>query len=222
MTGKVMIMFVFVNDSESQWDEEGIKEAKASVDDQMARLETAAAGYGAKLDMSALYLTASISDIFVEAGDHDSFMMDAAYKAMEAVHFEQALEDQDILEHGFGVNSVPVVFLVNKTGRSFAAQAEEGATHMEFAVIFKSGLYAIRHEVCHIFGALDFYFPADTIAAQEKYLPNSIMRYSNKEVDDLTAYLIGWTDELSENALQFLEATNHLTREEIEEAQKVS
>jgi len=222
MTGKVMIMFVFVNDDESQWDDDGIKEAKTAIDGEMNRLETAAAGYGAKLDMTALYLNATVSGIFVEAGDTDTFTLEPVYYAMEAVDFEQALDDQNILEKGFGVDSVPVVFLANKTGRSFAAQAEETKQYMEFAVIFRSGLNALRHEVCHIFGAKDFYFPADTIAAQEKYLPNSIMRHSNKEVDDLTAYLIGWTDELSEAALQFLEATNHLTREEIEEAQKVS
>ena len=222
MTGKVMIMFVFVSDSESQWDADGIKEAKTVIDDQMNRLETAAAGYGAKLDLTALYLNATVSGVFVEEGDTDTFTLENAYYAMKAVDFEQALDDQNILEKGFGVDSVPVVFLANKTGRSFAAQAEETLDYMEFAVIFKSGLTALRHELCHIFGAMDFYFPADTIAAQEKYLPNSLMRYSNNEVDDLTAYLIGWTDELSEAALQFLEATIHLTREEIEEAQRVS
>jgi hypothetical protein len=222
MIGKVMIMFVFVNDDESQWDADDIKEAKTAVDEQMNRLETAAAGYGAKLDLTALYLNATVSGIFVEAGDTDTFTWESVYYAMKAVDFDQALEDQNILEKGFGVDSMPVVFLANKTGRSFASQAEEKMDYMEFAVIFKSGLSALRHELFHIFGAMDFYFPATTIAAQEKYLPNSLMRHSNREVDDLTAYLIGWTDELSEAALQFLEATNHLTREEIEEAQKVS
>ena len=48
------------------------------------------------------------------------------------------------------------------------------------------------------------------------------MYHTYTDVDDLTAYLIGWTDELSETALQFLEAVNHLTKEEIAEAQKNS
>ena len=222
MTGKVMIMFVFVNDDESQWDDDGIKEAKTAIDGEMNRLETAAAGYGAKLDMTSLFLNATISESFVEGDETHEFSLKTVYDAMVEVDFEQAIENQDILENGFGVDSVPVVFLLNRTGRSFAAQADDTYNYIEFAVIFKSGLHAVRHEVCHIYGAKDFYFPDTTIAAQEKYLPNSIMRSSKQEVDDLTAYLIGWTDELSEAALQFLEATNHLTREEIEEAQKVS
>lgn len=222
MTGKVMIMFVFVNDADAQWDADGIKEAKTSIEDQMNRLETAAAGYGAKLDMTSLFLNATISDSFVTGDEVHEFSLEPVYDAMVEVDFEQALENQDILENGFGVDSVPVVFLLNRTGRSFAAQADHTYDYMEFAVIFKSGLYAIRHEVCHIYGAKDFYFPADTIAARKEYLPDSIMADSKKEVDDLTAYLIGWTDELSEAALKFLEATNHLTEEEILEAQKVS
>jgi hypothetical protein len=222
MTGKVMIMFVFVNDTDAQWDAEGIKEAKTSIEDQMNRLETAAAGYGAKLDMTSLFLNASISESFVAGDDVNEFSLKTVYDAMVDVDFEQAIKNQDVLENGFGVDSVPVVFLLNRTGRSFAAQADDTYDYMEFAVIFKSGLYAVRHEVCHIYGAKDFYFPDATIEARKKYLPDSIMADSKKEVDDLTAYLIGWTDELSEAALQFLEATNHLTAEEIEEAQKVS
>ena len=34
---------------------------------------------------------------------------------------------------------------------------------------------------------------------------------SSDVIDDLTKYLIGWTNELSWNARAFLEATKHLT-----------
>ena len=55
-----------------------------------------------------------------------------------------------------------------------------------------------------------------------KYLPTSLMYNHYNDVDDLTAFLIGWVDTLSANARSFLEETNHLTRDEIEDARKDS
>ena len=216
MTGTVMLVVVFVTDTISRWDEASMEASKKGFEDACDSLETAAAGYGAQLDMSITYMESKISKVFDV--EHEELMV-SAYSAMRKIGLGDAYYDQTILAQQYDVDSAPVLFVLNREGRAFAATMDAETDLLEFAVIYGPDLSSIRHELCHIFGALDFYFPQTTIDAMNRYFPDSIMYNHYKVVDDMTAFLIGWTDELSEAALGFLEATNNLTKEEIEEAQ---
>ena len=45
-----------------------------------------------------------------------------------------------------------------------------------------------------------------------------MMDINHKVTDPLTAYLIGWTDELSDDAMNFLQDTKDTTKEEVKKA----
>ena len=113
----------------------------------------------------------------------------------------------------FGVDEAPIAFCLNRSDRSFARQ-ERGEGY-EFAVLFgKDEDY--RHELYHLFGAMDLYQNDEVAKAAVRYFPNSIMQYSGEDlrVDELTAYLMGWTDYPYKRAVRFLEETKHLTAED--------
>ena len=218
MTGNIKVLVVFVNDSISRWNSEDMESAKVTFAEHEARMEKDAAKYGAEMDMTMEYLQATIS---VEFTFKDG-KMTPAYLAMQKVGLADAFYDQDLLESQYNADSVPVLFVLNRDGRAYAVARDKNNNGMECAVIYGKDLSSVRHEICHIYGAEDFYFPDATVAAMNKYLPTSLMYNHYNDVDDLTAFLIGWVDTLSANARSFLEETNHLTRDEIEDARKDS
>ena len=73
------------------------------------------------------------------------------------------------------------------------------------------------HELLHLFGAEDFYFPPAIEKAAEKWLPGSIMN-GGDTIDDLTRVLIGWDEHLSGNAECFLNDIRDVTEKEIDKA----
>lgn len=214
MTGNINVLVVFVSDSISKWTESDMQMSKTAFADHEANMEAAAARYGAEMELTMTYLEATILTEFNVEGK----ALTSAYTTMRKLGIGDAFHDQDSLEAKYDADAVPILFVLNRPGRAFAVAMDAYTDELECAVIFGKDMSSVRHELYHIFGAQDFYFPDETIAAQEKYLPDSIMNNHFNDVDDLTAFLIGWVDELSDNAIKFLRATNHLTREEIEDA----
>ena len=79
------------------------------------------------------------------------------------------------------------------------------------------------HELLHLFGAADFYYPCAIKTAAQKWLPDSVMNSGNGiAIDDLTRVLIGWDSTLTESAEQFLKATSSITLAEIKKARATS
>lgn len=213
MTGDMMITVIFLNDTISSWDKAGISAAKKQFNSDMTRLEQDAASYGAQLDVQITYLESTISYAY----DRNDSIAAWAYSALNKVGLGDAYSDQTELEAYYSVDNAPVVFVLNREGRAYAMSYSAG-NGLEYAVLFGSEPTAFRHELSHIFGAKDFYFPEETIEAADTYLTNSIMMDSAEgTVDPLTAFLIGWTDELHPNAEAFLQATNHITEEYLEQ-----
>ena len=59
-----------------------------------------------------------------------------------------------------GCDEAVVVFCFDKEERSFAVSANYNAG-TEYAVVYGStAAEALAHEICHIFGAYDYYFPS--------------------------------------------------------------
>ena len=210
----INVLVVFVSDSISKWTESDMQMSKTAFADHEANMEAAAARYGAEMELTMTYLEAAILTEFNVEGK----ALISAYTTMRKLGIGDAFHDQDSLEAKYDADAVPILFVLNRPGIAFAVAMDAYTDELECAVIFGKDMSSVRHELYHIFGAQDFFFPDETIAAQEKYLPDSIMNNHFNDVDDLTAFLIGWVDELSDNAIKFLQATNHLTREEIEDA----
>lgn len=214
MTGTMMVTIVFLSDTESSWNEAAIKKAKAAFDADIPKLETQAATYGAQLDVQITYLESKIA---FKYDYNDTKIMWAMY-ALRQHNLANALTNESFLEEYYQTSSAPVVFVLNREGRSYAMITGTGSK-FEYVVMYSSQLTAVRHELCHIYGAVDFYVPDETTTAANEHLSGSIMLNSNSgKVDDLTAYLIGWTDTLTPSAEAFLRDTNHITREYLDEA----
>ena len=112
------------------------------------------------------------------------------------------------------------IFLLNKPGRAYASPSLSSETvESEFCVVYRSDFNALLHEVLHVFGAADFYYPKQAAKAAEQILGKSVMLNSSDPViDDLTRYLIGWHKQPSEKAQKLLDATAGITREMVSEA----
>ena len=215
MTGDVMVTVIFLSDSISSWTADGIAEAKAFLDEDIPKLEDDAARYGAELNVEITYLESKI----LMAQDPGDQLLFWAKTALDKHGLSQALSDPTYLEKHYNVDSAPVVFVLNREGRPYAITNTTGEETFEYVVMYSSAYVSIRHELCHTHGAMDFYFPQETVDAANQYLSESLMLNSaNGSVDDLTAYLIGWTDTLLPNAEAFLRAVNHLTQADIVES----
>lgn len=214
MVDSMVVYFLFVNDPTDGWTQAEVSEAEAALLDELRTLLDEAESYGADLQIGYVFEYVNISTEF----DRDS----NAWKteALRQAGWTHDLRDQRVMETSYGVSNVPVVFLVDEPGRSYANLYYYG-NGFESVTICQKDYTALRHEMCHVFGARDMYFPQETVDAAEMYLPNGIMYGDCKgDVDPLTAFVIGWTDELSDEAIAFLQATNSLTEEYIEQAKQ--
>lgn len=211
LTGDVLVTVILVDDAEAAWTEEAVDAVKAGHETYTEKLMAEAAGYGVSVNLSFQYLTCRIENGPVIISDY----IDWTDAALEACGLPDKNAIDAHLKKTFDVDEAPVLFYVNYTGRSFAAQkTKEG--NCEYAVYFNNE-QDYRHELYHLFGAEDYYFPSAVTASAKKHFPNSIM-LGKKDVvtDDLAAYLIGWTDQPSEKAMTMLAETASITEEEID------
>lgn len=214
MTGEMLVIFLYVNDPTDGWTDAEKAEAEPALLDELRALLQEAENYGAELHIRYVFLSVDITTEFDSDWDTTEWKKEAMINAgLEAGYYNQWTMEVD-----FNADQVPIVFLVDEPGRSYAYTYTSGSG-FENVTILEKDYSALRHEMCHVFGARDMYFPQLTTQAAKEYLPNGIMYGDCKgDIDDLTAFVIGWTDTLTPNAIAFLEATNSLTEEEIKAA----
>lgn len=214
MTGDVVVLFIFVTDPTDGWNSSERKDAEDALLDQLRTLLAESQSYGAELNLYYVFEAVTVDLEF------NRDRKDWEEAAMAQLGFADGYKDQRKLEEYYNVDQVPVVFLVDEPGRSYAHLYTSGKG-FEGVVLLEKDFGALRHELCHTFGARDMYFPVETVEAAKAYLPNGIMYGDCKgDIDPLTAFIIGWVDELSEEARAFLHDTNGLTESYIEEAKK--
>lgn len=216
MTGEVLVTVVFVNDGESSWTADTMENAKKELEEAISILTAEAAGYGAWLHISSNYVQSSTDAVLgmqESEGWADSVLQNAG--------LPDIYEVCESLEDSYDVKEAPVLFCVNRSGRSFVAQ-QDFYKGLEYGVIYEGESAAFRHELSHIFGAEDYYHPDTIKDIADNYFPDSIMLEASDEhvTDSLTAYLIGWTDEISGEALNFLKETSGTTLKSIEEGKE--
>ncbi len=204
MTGNVVATVIFVNDPTAVWTDAQISAVRGELEATAARIMSDAAVYGAQLQLSFQYKISTTNETIVE-GDNIKWMD----SALTAIGLPDRSGVNTALESAYGVDTAPVIFVANQKGRDFATS--------QFCTLYEDAS-AFYHELNHIFGAKDFYYPDDVYTLAQTHLSNTIMIDSSKGVmDDLTAYLIGWTDTLSDSAMGFLQETAYLTQEYLSE-----
>ena len=209
-TGKVLITVVFVSDKNTGWTTAEINKIKSGHKTMNDAIYAEAKDWGVDLEMTLEYRTASVTQNLATAEHTDWYK--SALKSAGLT--ETASTD---LENDRKVKEAPVLFYLDLTGRAFAVPAQSRVSRPEYAVFYSqdSGAGSYRHELYHLFGAKDFYYPDAVETLGTKYFSNSVMLTAGTDTvtDSLTAYLIGWTDTLSADAKTFLQETNWITKD---------
>lgn len=214
LIGDVLITVVLVDDLDSKWTESDVVELKNEQANTTGKLVDEARSYGVELNVNLNYINCKIDDAF-DVSDFSGWVSNA----LKAAGLPTEEEVISSLKDTYSVKEAPILFAINREGRSFAVQSNvtEG---FEYAILYrKSGDY--RHELFHLFGAKDYYFPEDVKRIAEVYFSNSKMMMSGDgEVDSLTAYLMGWNEIMSEEAKQFVNETAWVTQEYMKSARE--
>lgn len=211
LRNKVALLTVFLKRKPGDWPEARKEAFFAAINHSEDFLTGEAQRYGAPLEMSGYYFETEVPE---DADPKSGFDLIKDY--FQASDMESL---QRTYEESLHVNEAVFLLLFDSGGRSFAVKEDkcDGYASQELSVIFFVGSdeeelsFAITHELLHQFGAVDFYFPKQVRQTAEKYLPDSVMCSRCNTVDDLTAYLVGWKNTVSSNALWFLRDTMWIT-----------
>ncbi len=204
LTGKITPVVVFVNDPVNKWDDNEKKEIMNGCSEVIKEIQRQAALYGQNPVIKPVYKTATITCNVKDNGWD--------IQAMKSAGLPYEGNVNDALEKQYGVKEAPVIFVADFAGRAYAV----AGSGFENVVLYESteGMF---HELCHVFGAPDYYYPELVSTIATEMFPDSIM-YSGKTVDDVTAYNIGWTDKISETATEFLKKTAYVTEKDVSSA----
>ncbi|MBQ8360030.1 MAG: hypothetical protein IJX37_09055 [Oscillospiraceae bacterium] len=208
MTGDIAVTVVMISDSVSTWDDAAVSKLQTALDTYSKDITAEAESYNANVSFTFNYYNATLSGDIC-SGDYAYDWQDPALKSAGLPELAKM--------HGYvtellDAKEAPVVFAFNKEGRAYAHIAND-----EFLVLFSDEDFdGFQHELSHVFGAKDFYYPAEVKTLASGCFTDSIMN-SGETADPLTAYLIGWTESLSDSALDFLEDTNSISGEYMEQ-----
>lgn len=120
-----------------------------------------------------------------------------------------------------GKDNIVHMIAVNDPAHEFESFAQQRTgDELECCVIYNSvsedrTIFAITHELLHVYGAQDFYYDCLKEPVKKVYGNNgSVMLQRCNTIDTLTKYLIGWHKEPDEKAKSLLELTSGLKRED--------
>lgn len=205
LRGEMELAVVMVSTPGAPWFPMDSSSLRSIVGSAIDDLEADAASYGVRLSISPRYYQATGSD----NPDEDDWEL-AVLKTVP---------DLAIRSTSDWFNK-PILFCLNTDGRSYATTTWL-RNSLEYVIYYLDyDPDTIRHELLHLFGAEDYYYHPEIEAAAVQYFANSVMLSTgrNSVVDSLTAWLVGWTAQPDEIALAFLNATAHLTAEDLEDA----
>ena len=215
LIGSVDVIVFFVNDSQSIWTERDKAKYKASQKAAMKYILWKARERGIPLQIRNAYVDATLRMVCTPDNYQDwTNAIIRKYGASDIFTYQH--------KHEFvkQCTEAPILFVLNKPFRSSALSVDWHARmYGELAIISSQCTeHTIAHELLHQFGAMDLYYPPEVKKLVDRMNYTSIMDSHSMHIDDLTAYLIGWSEEIDATTVQFLEKTKHLTREYMFEA----
>ena len=213
LRGRVLFYLVFVNEPGLSWT--GTERSRVqSYLDRTTRYLT----YCARRDHQVLTATSVSTQLTMKAPLEceekakwrEGFAKAKGFSGMSALC--------ESLKKSHNTEAVAFVFATKQKGRSYASTAGQGSGFIEALTLYwDHNSETLLHELLHLFGAADYYYPPKVKAAAEKYFPNSVMlRSANREIDELTRYLIGWMDQPTPKAQAMLRDTADVTKEEVD------
>ena len=223
LIGDIQLLLVFVSTPEHPWSEEEISNFFDAVQTSTDFIMDEAERYGVPLSLSAQYFEASIP---YEFDGSDLSNIDLSwywYLVKNYFHTDGMVSMHEAYEERFGKDNTPFLFIFNTPYRNITYSADLLFPNWleEFSIYY--GQQPLRdnlivHELMHQYGAVDLYDLSSEGVEEisEQIFPDSVMlRQEGTEIDELTAYLIGWIDDpsvLSDDTLFFLTLTDGLRK----------
>ena len=211
LKGKIAFVFIFINDENYKWEDSEIASGKYSIDKACNNLIKNSGYYKADLNIVKEYFEASVS---TKVGTDNHYVW--SREAANELGYSTLAQMMSEIQTKHSADGTAVLFCYNKTGRS-AAFVTSSSWYQEYALIYKD-LSSIDHESLHLFGAKDFYYPDSAEQIAKECFGHSVMLNGGGDVDSLNAFLVGWTEKLSDRALMFLEKTSSYTKEDMDNA----
>ncbi len=210
LKGKIAVLTVFVDEDNITWSQSDMQTVKNNQRSEMAELKSEAGRYGVSFDTELLYYNAKMARV-LDTDKSDLWKDDV----IATTGFENYSTAYNWALKTTGADECVIAFYFNRDGRAFAYQIESGWGN-EFMILFAVDSNAFAHELTHVFGSKDLYFPDKVEESAKRIFGESIMLDSSvRKVDSLTAYLIGWTDVLSDEAKTFLRESAYLTKQDL-------
>ena len=217
LKGNLLLAVIFVDENGNFWTGSEMETTKGEVYESTERLKREASGYGVSLEVDHQFLHSA-----AEEAVNKQNQTDWTKKALNGAGFSSEEKAIKELRSSYSATEAAILFAVKSQGRSFARAVNGNDEGLEYAILYQDLGGDYFHELLHVFGAKDFYYPDEVSALAKSCFPDSVMLNNVKEktVDPLTAYLIGWTDSLSAEAERFLEGSASITSDELSEAYK--
>lgn len=211
LMGEAFITLVFVSTPLHPWNKEMKDEAFRNSWSSVDFMKKEARRYGANVNMRMGWFEYNLPF------EHDKELKWYYTFLKEFLHTNSIAGILKYYEEYFKVDSAPMIFLFNSWDRShcYKCRKKYPGWNEEFGVIFCDNLLHdnfLTHEFLHLYGAIDLYdYNNEGVRAiAEQYFPDSIMMTPTNVIDELTAYLIGWTKQPSSKILEFLSKTKGL------------
>lgn len=200
--GKVLLNFFMVSDGDCHRTEDAFAEFKKTTEDAIYFLNYDSNRFGIDLEIICNYTSISWQEQ-IPRDNVRSVIPDLLKNA----GFEDKNQVSSLLSAEFGTDSAAALFCFNRQERSFCFPTKN-KNGFEPAVLYGSD-EDFRHELLHLYGAKDLYTPERIDQISARFFSDSIMRISSGFVlDPLNAFLIGWSETLSDAAKKFLEAVD--------------
>lgn len=205
LSGKTVVIVFLVDDKTSKWNDAVRDKFMKTHDSAMETLLKVAKKYPISLTIQTVFEEMALP--IDCTGDNTKVWIDQILQRYNRKFFGGFKKHY---KESCGYDQVAVAFVFNKPFRAYASP--ERSMH-EYSVIHSNNnTGTIVHELLHQFGAADLYYPKEVKdIVLRRYYPTVMHSGSAKDIDPLTAYLIGWSDEIDDKTAQLLEDTKHLT-----------
>lgn len=227
LDGSTVLVSLFIEDPSSSWTEDKKEIVMSKMDLANDFLVSEGNSYGKSVNLiyniyehPDLAYTVSYSETIDDSSR-------SSYHLLEYItrYIDSTIPTQEILAN-YNVDSIAYMCFLDKSGVSYTFPYYEGDSDLyyyETCYMFLKcdgdyeppAVYA--HEMLHLFGARDLYSTNQTDGITKEFVqhietdyPNEIMlttydenwnnvqEYVSNEITDITAYFLGWTDEIPE------------------------
>ena len=218
LKGDIAIAAFMMDDGRRLWKPGDILKTEKIFRDSADYLEKEAGKRGIDLHIDTKFISVKVTSLQSAASADDK--REWKDSAMNFVGAESINEFVSKKKDEWKASQVAVIFLFPFEGRPYSMAASVGTLKEEYAVLYRADIHSVCHELLHLFGAMDFYFP-ESVKNAAMCLGSSIMREADSMViDPLTEYIIGWRAGITREGEEFLKATCRISQEQIFKARR--